>query len=129
MAGFGAYVVREPEGGRDVTLLASGSEVSLAMQAAESLAAEGVKAAVVSMPCWELFRDKPEHYHEEVLGNAPRVAIEAGVRQGWDEWLGSGGEFVGMASFGASAPADKLFEHFGITAENVVAAAKRVIKG
>ncbi len=129
MAGFGAYVVREPEGGRDVTLLASGSEVSLAMQAADNLASEGVKAAVVSMPCWELFREKPGHYREEVLGSAPRVAVEAGVRQGWDEWLGCGGEFVGMSSFGASAPAGQLFEHFGITAENVVGAAKRVTKG
>ncbi|MEJ2123736.1 MAG: transketolase [Alphaproteobacteria bacterium] len=129
LTGFGAYVVREPEGGRDVTLMASGSEVSLALTAADSLAAEGVKAAVVSMPCWELFREKPEHYRAEVLGDAPRVAIEAGIRQGWDEWLGSGGEFVGMASFGASAPADQLFEHFGITAEKAVAAAKRVIKG
>jgi transketolase len=129
MTGFGAYVVREPDGGRDVTLLASGSEVSLAMTAADSLASEGIKAAVVSMPCWELFRAKPGHYRAEVLGNAPRVAIEAGVRQGWDEWTGCGGEFVGMASFGASAPAGQLFEHFGITAENVVAAAKRVIKG
>jgi transketolase len=129
MASFGAYVVREPEGGRDVTLLASGSEVSLAMTAADNLAAEGVKAAVVSMPCWELFREKPEHYKAEVMGNAPRVAVEAGVRQGWDEWLGGSGEFVGMASFGASAPAGQLFEHFGITAENVVAASKRVMKG
>ncbi|MEJ2119074.1 MAG: transketolase C-terminal domain-containing protein, partial [Alphaproteobacteria bacterium] len=82
LTGFGAYVVREPEGGRDVTLMASGSEVSLALTAADSLAAEGVKAAVVSMPCWELFREKPEHYRAEVLGDAPRVAIEAGIRQG-----------------------------------------------
>lgn len=128
MTGFGAYVLQEADGERDVTLLASGSEVSMAVDAAALLAKDGVKAAVVSMPCWELFRETPTHYQDEVLGTAPCVAVEAGIRQGWDEWIGRGGEFVGMNSFGASAPADQLYRHFGITAENVAAAAKRVAK-
>ncbi len=129
LTGFGAYVVREPAGERDVTFLATGSEVSLALAAADQLAAEGIKAAVVSMPCWELFREKPSHYQEEVLGTAPCIGIEAGIRQGWDEWIGRGGAFIGMSSFGASAPAGELYKHFGITAENAVAAAKRLVKG
>ena len=128
LTGFGAYVLREPAGGRDVTLLATGSEVSIALDAADSLAVEGIKAAVVSMPCWELFREKPLHYQDEVLGTAPCAAIEAGIRQGWDEWIGRGGAFIGMNSFGASAPADQLYKHFGITAENAVAAARRLVK-
>jgi transketolase len=128
MTGFGAYVLREPDGGRDVTLLATGSEVSLAVEAADMLAKDGIKAAVVSMPCWELFRESPKHYQDEVLGSKPCVAVEAGIRQGWDEWIGRGGEFVGMSSFGASAPADQLYRHFGITAENVAAAARRVAR-
>jgi transketolase len=128
MTNFGAYVLREPEGGRDVTLLATGSEVSMAVEAADMLAKDGVKAAVVSMPCWELFRESPAHYKDEVLGSAPCVAVEAGIRQGWDEWIGRDGEFIGMSSFGASAPADQLYRHFGITAENVAAAARRVAR-
>jgi transketolase len=98
----------------------------MAVDVAGLLAKDGINAAVVSMPCWELFRKAPLHYQQEVLGTAPCVAVEAGVRQGWDEWIGRGGEFVGMASFGASAPANQLFEHFGITVENVAAAARRV---
>ena len=123
----GAYVLREPDGARQVTLLATGSEVSLAMSAAELLAAEGVRAAVVSMPSWELFREQPAEYQAKVLGQAPRVAVEAGIRQGWDAWLGERGAFVGMQSFGASAPAETLYEHFGITKEAVAVAARRLL--
>jgi transketolase len=123
----GAYVLSEPAGGRDVTLLATGSEVSIAKAAADALAGEGVKAAVVSMPSWELFAEQPEAYRKSVLGTAPRVAVEAAVQMGWDRWIGENGVFIGMKGFGASAPAPKLYEHFGITAEKVAEAAKGLI--
>jgi transketolase len=124
----GAYVLRETEGERDVTLLATGSEVEIAVAAAELLATEGVKAAVVSMPCWELFERQGEAYRRAVLGTAPRVGVEAALRFGWDRWLGERGAFVGMNGFGASAPAGELYKHFGVTAEAVVDAAKTLIK-
>jgi transketolase len=119
----GAYVLRDAAE-RDVTLLATGSEVALACAAADRLAAGGVRAAVVSMPCWELFQRQPADYRRAVLGAAPRVGVEAAVRDGWDRWIGGEGPFVGMAAFGASAPADHLFRHFGITVDAVVAAAR-----
>jgi transketolase len=120
----GAYVLHEPEGGRDVTLLATGSEVAIAHDAAEALAKEGIKAAVVSMPCWELFERQPDDYRKGVLGNAPRIALEAAVEFGWNKWIGEGGAFIGMKSFGASAPAPALYKHFGITPEAVCDAAR-----
>jgi len=123
----GAYVLREADGGRDVTLLATGSEVALAVEAADRLAGEGIRAAVVSMPCWELFRAQPADYREHVLGAAPRVGVEAAVALGWHEWLGAAGRFVGMDSFGASGPAGDLFKHFGITAERVADEARAAI--
>ncbi|MCB1542184.1 MAG: transketolase [Rhodoblastus sp.] len=123
----GAYVMREADGARDVTLLATGSEVETALVAADQLAAKGVKAAVVSMPCWELFERQPESYQQATLGAAPRVAVEAAARFGWDRWLGSRGRFVGMNGFGASAPAGDLYKHFGITAEAVAAAALQTL--
>ncbi|MCW2273473.1 transketolase [Rhodoblastus acidophilus] len=123
----GAYVLREPEGGRDVTLLATGSEVEIALAAADLLAAQGKKAAVVSMPCWELFEAQSPEYRKSVLGSAPRVGVEAALRFGWDRWIGDNGAFVGMAGFGASAPAPELYKHFGITAEAVAEAAKKLI--
>jgi transketolase len=123
----GAYVLSEPKAQRQVTLLATGSEVHLAVAAAKALEGEGIAAAVVSMPSWELFRRQPKEYRKAVLGSAPRVAVEAAVRFGWDEWLGDGGSFVGMTGFGASGPAPALFEHFNITAQAVVVAAKSVI--
>lgn len=123
----GAYVLRETDGVRDVTLLATGSEVSIALQAADMLREQGVAAAVASMPCWELFEAESDAYREKVLGDAPRVAVEAAVRFGWDKWLGDNGAFVGMHGFGASAPAPELYKHFGITAEAVANAARTVI--
>ncbi|WP_423414714.1 transketolase [Hyphomicrobium sp. B1] len=123
----GAYVLTPTEGARDVTLLATGSEVGLAAEAAATLAKDGIKAAVVSMPSFELFRAQPESYQNEVLGDAPRIAIEAGVPQSWYEWLRKSDVFIGMHGFGASAPASKLYEHFGITAAHVVAAARKAI--
>ncbi|MFP3920323.1 MAG: transketolase [Dichotomicrobium sp.] len=123
----GAYVLREADGERDVTLLATGSEVGLACDAADALAKDGIRAAVVSMPCWELFRAQPADYREGVLGTAPRVGVEAAVMLGWHEWLGEGGRFVGMDGFGASAPAGDLYAHFGITAGRVAEEARAAI--
>jgi transketolase len=124
----GAYVLRETAGKRDVTLLATGSEVEIAKLASEALLAEhGIKAAVVSMPCWERFARQDEAYREKTLGNAPRIAIEAAGPMGWDRWIGPNGVFVGMEGFGASAPAEALYRHFGITAEAVVAQARKLV--
>ncbi len=123
----GAYVLAEAEGARQVTLLASGSEVSIAIAAREMLAKDAIRAAVVSMPCWELFEAEPEDYQNTVLGPAPRIAVEAAVRLGWDRWLGPHGAFIGMHGFGASAPGEALFPHFGITAERVAEAARAAV--
>jgi len=124
----GAYLLREPDGRRAVTLLATGSEVEIAVAVAEKLVAEhGVAAAVVSMPCWELFEEQDAAYRKSVLGTAPRVAIEAAARLGWDRWTGESGAFVGMAGFGASAPAPDLYRHFGITPGAVAAEALKLI--
>jgi transketolase len=123
----GAYVLAEADGERQVTLLATGSEVSVAMAAREVLATDGVRAAVVSMPCWELFEKSPQEYQDAVLGSAPRVAVEAAVRFGWDRWLGPRGAFIGMEGFGASAPGEALFPHFGITPEKVAQAARSLL--
>ena len=122
----GAYVLADAEGGdRQVTLLATGSEVSLAMDARATLQADGIPTAVVSMPSWELFEEQDEAYRKQILGpGAVRVAVEAGMRMGWDRFVRPHGGFVGMDSFGASAPAGDLFKHFGITADAVVAAVK-----
>jgi transketolase len=124
---LGAYVVVEPEGGRDVTLIATGSEVSIVMQAAKLLAADNVRAAVVSAPCFELFRRQSREYRDEVLGHGPRIGVEAAVEGEWARWLGDSGEFVGMTGFGASAPAEVLYREFGITAEAVATKALQAI--
>ncbi|HLP68728.1 MAG TPA: transketolase C-terminal domain-containing protein, partial [Rhizobium sp.] len=125
----GAYVLREPATARDVTLLATGSEVEIAIAAAERLLADhGIAAAVVSMPSWELFEEQTPEYRRSVLGTAPRVAIEAACRLGWDRYIGEDGAFIGMNGFGASAPAPELYRHFGITAEAAVEAACRLVR-
>ncbi len=129
MVAKGAYVLREADGGRDVTLLATGSEVSMAMEAADMLAEKGIRAAVVSMPCWELFEQQDDAYRASVLGDAPRVAVEAAIGMGWEKWIGENGRFIGMKSFGASAPAGQLYEFFGITAAAVAQAAEELVKG
>ncbi|GJL92695.1 transketolase [Hyphococcus sp.] len=122
----GAYIVAG-KNAHDVTLVASGSEVSLALKARDILAKDGVNARVVSAPCFELFAMQPDSYRKDVMGKAPRVGVEAAIRQGWDLFLRRKDGFVGMAGFGASAPAGDLFEHFGITAAAVAAEAKRLI--
>ncbi|TIT24065.1 MAG: transketolase [Mesorhizobium sp.] len=124
----GAYILREPPEHRAVTLIATGSEVEIAVAAAERLETEhGIAAAVVSMPCWELFEEQDAGTRKAVLGSAPRIAIEAAARLGWDRWIGDTGIFVGMAGFGASAPAPDLYRHFEITPEAVSAAALKLI--
>jgi transketolase len=125
----GAYVIIDAPGGkRDVTLIATGSEVGLAADAAAALAKDGIHAAVVSMPSFELFRAQPEAYRMEVLGLAPRIAIEAAVQQGWHEWLRFKDRFIGLSDFGASAPAPELYAHFGLTTAKIAESAKALIK-
>jgi len=127
----GAYVLAEADGGpaaRRVTLLATGSEVALAVAARRTLQADGVPTAVVSMPCWELFEAQDAAWRARVLGvGTVRVAVEAALRFGWERYLGEAGVFVGMSGFGASGPADALYRHFGITSERVVAEARRAL--
>ncbi|MDO6590614.1 transketolase [Loktanella sp. D2R18] len=131
----GAYVLADAEGKRQAILMATGSEVEIALAARDLLQAQGIGTRVVSMPCWELFEAQDEAYRRKVLPAGPvRVAIEAGVRMGWDKWLmGERGNnkkagFVGMPGFGASAPADRLFKEFGITAEDTAALVASLIK-
>ncbi|WP_420024596.1 transketolase (plasmid) [Cereibacter azotoformans] len=119
----GAYLLRDPAN-RQVTLIATGSELELALAAADRLAEEGIAAAVVSAPAFELFAAQPADYRAKVLGTAPRVGCEAALRQGWDLFLGPQDGFVGMTGFGASAPAPALYQHFNITADAIVAEAK-----
>ncbi len=123
----GAYVLREADGARDVTLIATGSEVEIAMAAADLLAKEGIRAAVVSAPCFELFAAQDDDYRKSVLGSAPRVGIEAMIEQGWGKMLGDNSRFIGMTGFGASAPAGQLYEKFGITAEATAQAARDLL--
>lgn len=123
----GGYVLAEAEGGvRRVTLIATGSEVALALAAREQLQAAGIATAVVSMPCCERFDDEDAAYRSSVLGaDTVRVVVEAAVRFGWDRYIGERGGFVGMKGFGASGPAEALYEHFGITPRHIVEEVKR----
>ncbi|MGC1556737.1 MAG: transketolase [Methylovirgula sp.] len=127
----GAYILRDVEGARDVTLIGTGSEVALAVDAAERLAADGIKAVVVSIPSFELFAEQDAAYHARVLGEAPRVGIEAALRQGWEAALRPQDAFIGMTGFGASAPGGELSKTFGITIDFLLAAARAAthIKG
>ena len=120
----GAYVLAEADGERQATILATGSEVEIAMSARVALQADGVSTAVVSMPCWELFDAQSDAYKADVLGTGVRVAVEAAIGFGWEQWTGSEGGFVGMTGFGASAPANELYEHFRITADAVASAVR-----
>ena len=123
----GAYeIVPAEDGAAEVSLFATGSEVSIAIAARKFLRERGVSSRVVSVPCFELFLAAPEDMRDEVIGNARvRVAVEAAIRQGWDAIIGSDGAFVGMSTFGASAPYKDLYRHFGITPEAVAEAALR----
>ena len=121
----GAYVLRPADGEARAVIFATGTEVPLALAARDALQAAGVGTRVVSVPCWRLFEAQDEGYRDAVLGTEPaRVAVEAGVRQGWDRFVGLDGGFVGMTGFGASAPSERLYAEFGITAQAVVAAVR-----
>ncbi|PTB87499.1 transketolase [Pseudidiomarina aestuarii] len=123
----GGYIIREYGTSRDITLLATGTEVSLAIEAAEMLHTDGYSSVVVSMPCWELFDAQSEAYREEVLGSAPRIAIEAAVPFGWTRYVDREADVIGMPGFGASAPAERLYAEFGITSEAIMVRAKALI--
>jgi transketolase len=127
----GAYVLAEAEGGKpDVLLLATGSEVAMAMTAREQLAQNGIRARVVSMPCWELFEEQDAAYRESVLPAAvtARVSVEAAAALGWDRYVGPKGTILAMRSFGASAPIKDVQKHFGFTPENVAEAARTLVQ-
>jgi len=123
----GAYVLADAEGGKpEVLLMATGSEVRLIVEAHERLRAEGIRARAISMPCWELFEQQSPEYRESVLPSSvtARVAVEQAAMFGWEAWVGRTGKILGMKTFGASAPLKELLQHFGFTADHVVAAAK-----
>ena len=122
----GAYVIRQFGEGRDVTLIATGTEVAIAVEAAEALAAEGMAVAVVSMPSWELFEAQDADYRAQVLGTAPRIAVEAAGKFGWTRYVATEDDVIGMTGFGASAPIDRLYQEFGITPEAIIARARLV---
>ena len=126
----GAYVLKDADGEPKVILIATGSEVHLALSAQQTLARDGIAARVVSMPCWELFEAQDQSYRDSVLPPSvtARVVVEAGVRHGWDRWAGPDGAYVTLERFGASAPYLTLYEHFGITAERVAEEARRLIR-
>ena len=121
----GGYVLHENSKKRDLTIIATGSEIEIAMEASSLLSNDGINAAVVSLPCWELFDKQDYNYKSNVLGECPRIAIEAGTEMGWNKYIGEKGIFIGMNSFGASGPASELYKHFGITSDAVVNAAKK----
>ncbi len=130
----GGYVLQDAKD-YQASLIASGSEVEIAMAASEALAKDNIPTRVISMPCLDLFQQQSDDYKRNILGNRPRLVIEAGMRQGWDDILYYGadknscpqGDFIGMSSFGASAPAPDLYQHFGITAKAAIEAIKRLI--
>ncbi len=117
----GAYELDAASAEAEVTLFGTGTELDIALRARTRLEKEGIPTRVVSVPCWELFDAQSLAYRAETIGKAKvRLAVEAGVRQGWDRFIGEDGLFVGMTSFGASAPAEQLYDHFGITPEAIV---------
>jgi transketolase len=126
----GGYVLAKESGELKALIIASGSEVPLALAAREQLQQEGIGVRVVSLPCWELFEQQDQTYRDEVLPPActKRVAVEAASTFGWERYVGRCGKVVGMTGFGASGPAGKLFEHFGFTAENVVQQVRELLK-
>ena len=124
----GGYLLRNVRSARDITLMATGSEVTIALDAADALKDQGYNVAIMSMPCWELFDQQSDQYRQSVLGSAPRIAIEALIGFGWDRYLRAQDVFIGMNDFGASGPAPELYHHFGITKERICEAAHRLIE-
>jgi transketolase len=128
MCARGGYVLSDAKSAA-VTIIATGSEVEIALSAQAKLAEKNIAAKVVSMPCWELFDQQPKTYRDEVLGkDTIKVAIEAALGFGWERYIGIDGIFIGMKGFGASAPAKDLYKHFGITADAVVEAVLKKAK-
>jgi transketolase len=125
----GAYILREPATAPRAIVIATGSEVSVAVKAAETLDAEGIATRVVSMPSWELFAAQDQGWRDRVLPPAitARVAIEAAATMGWCRWVGDKGRVIGLDHFGASAPAERLFKEFGLTAEHVTQAVRSLV--
>ncbi len=123
----GGYIISPCKGKRQATLIATGSEVSLAVEAQATLKEEGINVAVVSMPCTELFDAQPISYQEEVLGSSPRIAIEAASKFGWEKYVGLNGDIIGMDGFGASGPAEELYKYFGITKEEIIDSVKNCL--
>jgi transketolase len=126
----GAYTIKETDGDPDFILIATGSEVYLAIEAAEKLEGEGIKTGVVSFPSWEIFEEQNEDYKEKVLPTncKARLSVEAGVKQGWEKYIGEKGKSISIETFGASAPYEVLFEKYGLTVENIIEKAKEVLK-
>jgi transketolase len=127
----GGYVLADAEGGKpELILIGTGSELSLCAEAYEQLKQQGVKARVVSMPSWELFEQQDAAYREQVLPPAVtrRLAVEMGIEQGWEKYIGPAGRFIGMKSYGASAPGGVLAKHFGFTTENVLKTARELLE-
>jgi transketolase len=125
----GGYVLADSDGAPSAIIIATGSEVNLALEARKALADEKISVRVVSMPCWELFAEQPQEYRDQVLPPevTARVAVEAGSRMGWERWTGSNGAIVCMDEFGTSAPGGEAFKHFGFTVENVAAKVKALL--
>ncbi len=123
----GGYVLHEPDGPRDITLIATGTEVAIALQAAERLRSDNIRVAVVSLPCWSLFDAQPYNHRADVLGTAPRLAIEAGSPFGWTRYVASEDHVVGVPCFGASASAEALYADFGLTPPNIANKAKTLL--
>lgn len=124
----GGYILKNVRGARDITLMATGSEIAIALEAAAMMESSGLQVAVVSVPCWELFDQQSDQYRQSVLGSAPRIAVEALSGFGWDRYLRTQDVFIGMTDFGASGPAPELYEHFGITKEAICETADRLMQ-
>jgi transketolase len=124
----GAYELAQASDDAAVTIFATGSEVEIALAARDKLEAHGHPTRVVSVPCFELFEQQSREYQNAIIGSSKvNIAIEAGIRQGWDRFIGRDGIFIGMHGFGASGPYEKLYEHFGITADAAAAAAEKLL--
>ena len=115
----GGYLVKDFGNKRDLTIIATGSEVEIALETSDLLLKDNIKASVVSLPCWEIFEKQSEEYKLNVLGEKLKVGVEAGSELGWHKYIGSNGIFIGMKTFGASAPANHLFEHFGLSSDKI----------
>lgn len=126
----GAYIIKDSEGKPDVILIATGSEVSMTLEASEQLESDGIKARVVSMPSWELFEAQDHNYKEKVLPKnvKARLSVEAGIKQGWEKYVGDAGDSLSIEKYGASAPLKVIFEKYGFSVENIVVKAKELIK-